>query len=686
MKRLVAAFALLALSLACAAASPSLYESSRKALLEECDAALLTPVCLPQPKDGGGGYTHEKHKSNYLEMYRMSRAWSLTSDPRYAERVRQMMLAYADFYPQLPPHPITRSKQRGRLFFQTLNESVWLVHVAMAYETLRPTFDAASRRKIDALMREVASFVSEGTPANAEVFDSIHNHGTWALAAVGLTGFAIGDKTLVDKALYGTSPDGGGFLKQLDALFSPDGYYTEGAYYQRYAMWPFFLFSQALEKHRPELKIFAVRDGILLKSVDALVNLSYGGVLFNFNDACPKDLNCQETVCAIDIAYAANPSRKDLLWIAEKYHDSVLPDECGKAVSDAIARGEARPYELGSVLLRDGADGKSGAYAVLRSPEGSALTLKATDNGMGHGHFDRLAVLYYDNGGAVLTDYGAARFVNVDAKSNGGYTKENTTYAKTTVAHNAPVVDGLQQYGGKWKSSVGTPPEVLRFDISDPALQYVAAAENNAYKGVGLRRWVALARVPFLERPLVLDLLEATSESPHIYDLPWHYSGEMISTNVPYRRNVSSLKPFGPSNGYQHLWLDAAAPADPRTSSYTWMREDRMYTLSVATSSSDSLFVVRTGASDPDFVLRSEPAAVLRRPSEKGTLFASCLESHGLYDLRTEQSANLEGSCVSVEVKTNTASEAVVEYVFKGGSFRLVLDRNNAKLSIDYAK
>ena len=30
---------------------------------------------------------------------------------------------------------------------------------------------------------------------------------------------------------------------------------------------------------------------------------------------------------------------------------------------------------------------------------------------MGHGHFDRLSWLFYDNGREIVSDYGAARFL-----------------------------------------------------------------------------------------------------------------------------------------------------------------------------------------------------------------------------------------------------------------------------------
>lgn len=34
-------------------------------------------------------------------------------------------------------------------------------------------------------------------------FDIVHNHGLWAVAAVGICGYAINDQESVDKALYG---------------------------------------------------------------------------------------------------------------------------------------------------------------------------------------------------------------------------------------------------------------------------------------------------------------------------------------------------------------------------------------------------------------------------------------------------------------------------------------------------
>ena len=143
-----------------------------------------------------------------------------------------------------------------------------------------------------------ADFLSIETP---HFFNRVHNHSTWACAGVGMIGLVINDDELVQRALFGLKNDGldseaedndggviksqekAGFYAQMDLLFSPDGYYTEGPYYQRYAIYPFMAFANSLSNVRPELKIFEHREGILGKAAMALLNLADadGGVLSN---------------------------------------------------------------------------------------------------------------------------------------------------------------------------------------------------------------------------------------------------------------------------------------------------------------------------------------------------------------------------------------------------------------------
>lgn len=71
----------------------------------------------------------------------------------------------------------------------------------------------------------------------------------------------------------------------------------------------------------------------------------------------------------------------------------------------------------------------------------TTMAMKYTSQGMGHGHFDRLGFIMFDNNNDIITDYGAARFLNIEQKNGGHYLYENDKYAKQTIAHNALVVD-----------------------------------------------------------------------------------------------------------------------------------------------------------------------------------------------------------------------------------------------------
>ncbi len=668
---------------------PSLFASSLEEMLEEADSALAREINVPVPKDGGGGYTHEVHKRNYYDMYNCGLAWQMTGKPEYARRVREMLLSYADLYPRLGYHPMTLSPVRGRLFWQTLNECVWLVHTAIAYDCVYDSIPASERKVIERdLFRPMAKFIMEGTPdnrANLETFNKMHNHGTWSQAAVGMIGMVMGDDDMVDKALYG-SKEGGGFIRQLDVLFSPDGYFTEGAYYQRYALWPFMLFAQAIGNNRPSLDIFGYRDGILLKSVDALLNLAYDGEFFHYNDALAKGYDAQELVCAVDIAYNARPEDTQLLDVARRWQGRVSISEAGYRVAADIDAGKATPLRLHSALYRDGADGREGGFAVLRTGGGSALTFKATSHGLSHGHYDKLTLAWYDSGHEVVSDYGAARFVNIEAKYGGHYTPENKTYAMTTVAHNTLVADGRSHYGGDIKESSRHAPRMLAYSDADPAMQYVAALDSCAIPGVRISRWLALAEVPFVEGPLVLDLLKAESSEEHVYDLPVHYNGQMISLSVPYTRSLAEMRPLGDEPGYRHLWVEATARGAEGSTSYTWLCGSKLYSLTSATGPDTEIYLLRTGAGDPDFNLRSEPAVMLRERGARSRLFASCLESHGKYDLRyAETASGMERSCTGVEVIRDDPAGMEVRYSFKGGhSLTVAVDLQDNTMTIRY--
>lgn len=650
-----------------------MFDRSVDALLSDADEALSRELCVPEPRDGGGGYSHEMHKLNYYDMYECGIAYQLTGDRRYAAKVQEILYAYADMYPHLGYHPLQLSPVPGRIFWQTLNESVWMVHTSIAYDCIWDTLSQQERDYLEqTLFRPYAEFLMNGTEdnrANYGTFNKLNNHATWATSAVGMIAIVMGDEELLNKALYGSQMDGeAGFLRQMDVLFSPDGYFTEGAYYQRYAIWPFVTFAQCLDHYKPSLDIFNYRDGILAKALNALLNMAYDGRFFMFNDALDKGYDAQELIAAVDILYHSDPSNKSILSIADKYQHKVLVSDAGYAVAAALQRGEERPYEYHSMVLRDGQYGTEGTLSIVRSPNSdAALTLKATSHGLSHGHFDRLTYAYYDNGNEIVTDYGAARFVNIEAKYEGHYTHENSSWAKSTIAHNTVVVDCESQFGGSLKeaSKVASRPYCNAFSDS---LSFVSSREDHAYEGVGLERYMALADVQWLEYPVILDIFRLRSSEVHsTYDYPLHYNGHMISLSVPYTRSLDCMTPLGGSGGYQHLWTEAAAQGGEGSTSYTWLCGDRMYSSTTETTPETQVYLARLGANDPDFNLRSEPMLMLRVRDRSDYSFVSCLETHGRYDMQVEQSANLVHSCTGVQTLVDCSDAIIARYSFIGG-------------------
>jgi len=636
------------------------FDNTLDTLAAKIDAQMDVPIVVPVPKDAGGGYTHEQHKTNAKTIYEAGKLFEFTGDDRYAKHAEKLLLAYADMYPSLELHPKQKEQSPGRLFWQNLNESWWLVYSIQGYASIKDTLSSASRKKIETdLLRELTTFLSEDAP---ETFNKIHNHGTWATAAVGMTGYVLGDDDLVEKALKGLDKSGNyGFLKQLDKLFSPDGYYNEGPYYQRYALMPFVLFGQAIEKNDPERKIFEHRDGILKKAIYTTIQQNYGGLFFPINDAIKdKDIATAELQYGVAIAYELTDD-PGLLSIA-KAQGQIVPTAGGKKLADALQRGAAKPFDYASMRLRDGEDGDQGALDILRAssdPDDLAVVIKNTSQGLGHGHFDKLGLLVYDSGHEIIRDYGAARFLNVEAKYGGHYLPENNSFAKQSIAHNALVVDEKSHFDGNTQTGNQFAPDLGTFIVSDN-LQITTAKIDTAYDDVGLGRTVAMIKDAAFAHPIIIDLVNAHTDNPHQYDLPFYYNGQLVETNFEISADPLTRRPLGSNNGYQHLWRVGESDFITGNAQITWLLDRRFYSVTSSVPDITKVVVAEIGANDPNFNLRREPAFIFRAQTSDGVSFASIIEPHGEYNPTVEYTLDSHSSVKSVAHFESGAAEYVL--------------------------
>ncbi|MEK6155277.1 alginate lyase family protein [Flavobacteriaceae bacterium 3-367] len=677
-----------------------LFDATLESVKEEVDAEISLGIDTPIPKDYSGGYTHERHKRNFIILQKAGVLFQILEDEKYAGYVRDMLFQYEAMYKNLPVHPKERSYARGKLFWQCLNDSNWLVYVSQAYDCIYEWLSEQERNQLEGnLFRPFADFISIENP---QFFNRVHNHSTWGNAAVGMIGLVMGDEELIQRALYGIEDDGlevgakdndggfiktegqkAGFLANLDEPFSPDGYYTEGPYYQRYAMYPFLIFAEGLHNVKPELKIFEHKDSVLLKSVHTLLNLSDAdGEFFLLNDA-QKGMSyySRELVTAVDIAHHHGGHNPQLLSIAEK-QGRVLLDDSGLSVALGIREGKAEPFVKKSINLSDGSDGKQGGVGILRyGNEELTLVFKYAAQGLSHGHYDKLSFSLFEKGKEVLQDYGLARFVNIEQKGGGNYLKENKTWAKQTIAHNTITQNETSHFNAEYKIGSKHHSDLYFFDASKSDVQVVSANEANAYPGTKMHRTMAMIKGEDFEKPFVLDIVKVTSDTENQYDLPFYFMGQVMQVNFDYD-SPATLAPLGKENGYQHLYLEGKGKPASDNTKLSWLGNDNFYTLTAVTDAADELLFTRLGANDPEFNLRRDAAFMIRRKKSNNTVFASIVEPHGNYSPVSEFAINSNSNIAKLEVVHDHEDYTAVTFEDMEGLVRIfILANTDASLS-----
>jgi hypothetical protein len=639
--------------------------------------AMAKPTDVPQPGEAGG-YAHERHKANYREMQLAGVLFQITGDVRYATFVRDMLEKYAALYPTLGPHPLAKDQAPGKLFHQSLNEANWLLATAIAYDCVYDWLPAATRRRFETnVFRPMADYLSV---EHAKEFDRIHNHGTWATAAVGTLGYVLRDTSYVNRALYGTTRNKtGGFLRQLDLLFSPDGYYMEGPYYVRYALLPFFQFAEAVQRNQPEVGIYKYRDGILKKGLYSAMAVTYpNGVFVPINDASrTMDVTTPEAVLAVDLGYAQYGADPNLLAVAAIQKQVVLTAGGLQIARDMAARKDVPQANWPSVEYTDGPEGKQGGLGILRSSTGrdaTMLLMKYGVHGQGHGHFDKLHFTFFDAGREVVPDYGFSRWINIEPKFGGRYLPENDSYAKQTIAHNTVVVDQVSQTNGNYQADERKWAQRHFFDGANANVQVMSAKADGFYDGVGMQRTMFLLRDARLANPVVVDLYRLASSAEHTYDYPLHFRGQLITTDAKPAARTTTQSALGAAAGYQHIWNEGAGATDS-TLRMTWLDGSRYYTVTTASGSGTQVIFGRTGAGDANFNLISEPLMIVRRRASD-QVFASVIEPHGYFSELEERSANARGAIRGVRVLGSSNEGTVVEVVGDGGLRWVVMVSN----------
>lgn len=642
--------------------------------------AFDNPIEVPPPGESGS-YAHAKHKQNYREMRKAGVLYNITEEEKYAQFVKNMLDEYAKMYPTLGPHPLSHHHIPGKLFHQILNETVWLVNTSIAYDCVYNWLSEKDRNKYE---KNIFIPMAEWFINHPDGFDYIHNHGMWAEAAVGMLGYVIGNQNYVDMALYGIEKDSTyGFFRQIDELFSPDGYYMEGPYYVRYAMRPLYLFSEAIHRNQPELGIYEYKDKILKKSFYAALSTTFpNGVFAPINDASSTmDIQAPGLVFGSSCIYGNYEADKTLLGVAKVQNEVVLNGYGLELAKEYEKNKPVQSYTLESIELRDGNNGEKGGLGILRTGKGenqSVLLMKYGVHGLGHGHFDKLHFIFFNQEQEIIPDYGFCRWINIETKFGGRYLDENDSYAKQTVAHNTVVVDKTSQNKANRKAADKVWAKRHFFNIENKAVQVMSAKANDHYQGVDMQRTMFLIEDKDFEYPLVIDLYRLESDKKHTYDYPIHFKGQFMNSTFNYKANTEKQTPLGKKYGYQHIWEEALAKKINASPTISWLDGNRYYSYIGAQNTNMEVIFGRIGANDPNFNLRSEPLFLLRGKGQD-FLFAGVIEPHGYFNEAREISRQAKPKITNVNVIGHNDKASVIEVIGKNNiRFRIMVNNDES--------
>jgi hypothetical protein len=459
------------------------------------------------------GERHDRAWARYQHLWLAGRAATLAAlggivgHPGASDRAVEILAGYASSYFDYP----NRDNVLGpsRVFFSTYLESIWITDYLAAASLLRE-----SGVLPDDVAEGVGVVAEEAANLIGEFDEGFSNRQTWHNAALAAIAVWFEDEELATRAVQGPT----GMLAHLLQGFGEDGMWFEGENYHLFALrgqliamgWARQAGLDLLEDQRLAAKL---AEALRAPALTALPDRTFPArkdSRFGMSLAQPMYLELWE----VGLARLGDAGSDLWSWLRELYaapapvaetFDSYLHEADAGAPAARRTRADlswwallemvptmpdaSAPWAPGPVLM------EGQGLAILRDGDRYA-SLECGRFGGGHGHPDRLHLTLFADGRPWLADPGTGSYVSPDL-----------AWYRSTLAHDAPRLDGRSQ-----------PPGDARCEAFD-------AQES------GTARWSwARGRYGELTRTLVagsylLDVVELAGAEPRTLELPWHLDG-----------------------------------------------------------------------------------------------------------------------------------------------------------------
>jgi hypothetical protein len=487
--------------------------------------------------------------------------YALRGDTRHRDFARATLDGYADRYLGYP----NRDNVLGptRVFFSTYLESIWLLQLTVALDLLELSTPDDWHRSLGARMRE--RVIAPSAAVIAEYDEGLSNRQVWNNAAL-LAASRMLDGRLSAPALRGPS----GLVTHLTSGLLGDGTWYEGENYHLFAhrgLWYGVMIAAAAGVELPPHLIARFDEAFVTPFLTALPDFTFPSRRDSQYRVSLRQWRFAELA---ELGFVRRPHDARLGGaLATLYDGSVPRRDTGRACSTAeaerntpataLARSDLgwrsllfamsslpplAPTSPGSVILRDQ------GLAILRRERGTVYAaLDYGHSGAGHGHPDRLNFLLVRANDRWLDDVGT-----------GSYVDPSLHWYRSTLAHNAPLVNGRSQQRVHG---------MLAAYEDRGAAGWVRAFVDDAAPGVRLER--TIVAMP----EYVVDELTWRAVDDVQVDLPLHVDGSLTGAG-PWRRAVADggtdledgfgfLRDTETATGADHVRLDASLGASTAT-------------------------------------------------------------------------------------------------------------------------
>ena len=460
------------------------------------------------------GERHDRAWAHYQHLWLSERSAHLAAVAAFANRedaarrANELLQAYRG-YSEYP----NRDNVLGpsHLFFSTYLESIWICNYLAAAMLLRESgfLEAETSEVVAAVANEAANIIGD--------FDEgLSNRQTWHNAALASIAVWFEDEELASRAVEGP----GGIVTHLLHGFGEDGMWYEGDNYHLFALRGQLLGMWWARQAGVDLLADRKLAGRLTSALHAptmtaLPDFTFPArkdSRFGVSLAQPMYLELWEIGLA---RVEADSDRAAQLWswLRELYEtsppaaqtfDSYLHEAGEPAPASPRSRRDLSWWALLEMVPALPADlppwspetvlVEGQGLAVFRSSERYA-SLECGRLGGGHGHPDRLNLIVHADGAYWLPDFGT-----------GSYVARDLFWYRSTLAHNAPRLDGMSQLLGD--------AECDNFDV-------------NGDWAWARGRFGELTRTLVAGSHYLVDVLEQSGTEERTLELPWHLSGDV---------------------------------------------------------------------------------------------------------------------------------------------------------------